>query len=667
MATNTAIPASMAILGECRDLLCDRLAALARNAGLRDAGALSALRQGAADHFDSLVKGGASDFEQAGNLTASKIRLVDDDQLEFAIALTELSGELAEHCGAHLARLQQRMMTLLDTDRYEAEANPVGAATICAGIDAACAEAGGSLDDLRNLLGHFRTALLAELPLVYAALDDLLLRRRVDPRALLRGAPDGAGRGHAAGVGGQARGDAFAALQGALANRQRGAAQDVGTTRGVVVDPAIAAMLLERALGELDAAQRVGDAAGSGRNLLRDMKQARVAPQLDAPGSASFDALEMVFDEIFSAPELPDAVKVILGRLQIPLLKVALIDPGLFGDAAHPARRLLDAMATASAALPPTTAGDHPVCVMLRSAAAVVQAEFERDVGVFERVGNEIRAWSAAQDQQRIEAARRYLPLAESAERSELARRRAEAAIAHIDRSVLPAVLRDFLDSEWVSVLAAVGERSGEQGEAWQQHLDVARDLVWSVEPKTAPEDRQRLLGLLPRLLGRLNAGLDLIGVAPDARAPLLDAFVGMHSAALRGKAAQPSDMGVHPAADADRPRSPALQRHMLEGADGARLEVLRLAGNGSPAAASAAPVGALVRFGDPAGDALAGQVAWVGPGSGLMLLTHPGWDHARAITAEALVWEAEQGHAAIHDTRSLFESAAQRALRLCG
>nr|HNH97862.1 DUF1631 family protein [Rhodocyclaceae bacterium] len=163
MVTNTAIPAATAILGECRDLLCERLAALARNAGLREADALAALRQGTADHFDSLVKGGASDFEQAGNLTASRIRLVDDDQLEFAIALTELSGELAEHCGAQLVRLQQRMMTLLDTDRYEAEANPVGAATICAGIDAACAEVGGSLADLRNLLGHLRTGLLAEL------------------------------------------------------------------------------------------------------------------------------------------------------------------------------------------------------------------------------------------------------------------------------------------------------------------------------------------------------------------------------------------------------------------------------------------------------------------------------------------------------------------------
>ena len=664
MVTNTAIPAATAILGECRDLLCERLAALARNAGLREADALAALRQGTADHFDSLVKGGASDFEQAGNLTASRIRLVDDDQLEFAIALTELSGELAEHCGAQLVRLQQRMMTLLDTDRYEAEANPVGAATICAGIDAACAEVGGSLADLRNLLGHLRTGLLAELPPIYGALDDLLLRRRVDPRALPRGAPDGAGRGHAA-AGGHARGDAFAALQGTLASRQRVAACEVGTVRGIAVDPAIAAMLLERALGELDAAQRVGNAAGSGRNLLREMKQASVAPQLDAAGSASFDALEMVFDEIFNAPELPDAVKVILGRLQIPLLKVALMDSHFLGDAAHPARRLLDAMATASAGLPPATSGDHPVCVMLRSAATVVQTEFERDVGVFERTGAEIRAWSDEQDRQRIEAARRYLPLAERAERCELARCSAEEAIAHIDHSLLPAVLRDFLDDEWVSVLTAVGERDGEQGEAWQQHLDVARDLVWSGEPKTVPEDRQRLLGLLPRLLGRLNAGLDLICVAPDARAPLLDAFVGMHSAALRGKA-QATDAGAQPMSDADHPRSPALQRHVLKDAEGARLEVLRLAGNGSLAPPHPAPVGGFVRLGDLAGDAATGQIAWVGSGSGLMLLTNPGWDHARAITAQALAWQAEQGWAAIHDARSLFESAAQRALRLC-
>jgi hypothetical protein len=61
--------------------------------------------------------------------------------------------------------------------------------------------------------------------------------------------------------------------------------------------------------------------------------------------SASLEALALVFDAIHDDERLPEAVKAIMDRLAIPLLKVALRDPGLFGEAGHPGRELVDAMA----------------------------------------------------------------------------------------------------------------------------------------------------------------------------------------------------------------------------------------------------------------------------------------------------------------------------------
>lgn len=653
------------MLDECRDFLAERLATVARNAGMRDASVIAALRKGACEFFDDLVAGRDSGFAEARGLTASKIRLVDHDQLEFAIALTDLSSKLTEHCGGQLARLQLRMMTLLDTDRYEADSNPVGAATVCAGIDAACAEIGGSLADLLALLERLKAELLAELPGIYTGMDELLMRRRVAPRALPRATADGGGRPRDLGARvGQPAGDSLAALRGALLGRAAPRV-DASGARGVVVDPAIAAMLLERALGELDAAQRASPADGPApaQNVLRAMKSAQVAPQLDAAGAASFDALAMVFDEILDAPQLPDAIKAIIGRLQIPLLKVALLDAAFLSDAAHPARRLLDSMAAAVAGLPETIGGDHPVCVKLRSAAAVVQTEFERDVGVFARMGDELDDFVAQREQRAQADAGRYLALAQQADARELARRSAARAMGEIDQSALPEVLRGFLDKQWVQVLAAVYDKHGADSDAWREHVGLARDLVWSVEPKVAPEDRQRLLGLLPRLLGRLNAGLDLIGIAADARAPLLDAFVSLHSSAMRGKPAGSS--AAQPAGEAAR--SAAVRLEVQQDGQGAMLRVLRLDPPAPDGAALGLHEGALVRFRMPDDSARGARVAWVGPRAGLVLLTDPDWDHAIALAPEVLAAQLGKGQAEVVGREPLFEAATLRALRLYG
>lgn len=46
-----------------------------------------------------------------------------------------------------------------------------------------------------------------------------------------------------------------------------------------------------------------------------------------------------MFDGYYNDPRLPDAMKPLLARLQMPVMKAALDDPKFFADAAHPARR----------------------------------------------------------------------------------------------------------------------------------------------------------------------------------------------------------------------------------------------------------------------------------------------------------------------------------------
>jgi hypothetical protein len=56
----------------------------------------------------------------------------------------------------------------------------------------------------------------------------------------------------------------------------------------------------------------------------------------------------MLFECMLDDRNLPDSLKVLIGRLQIPLVKVAVLDKSFFSRSSHPARRLLNEIANAA-------------------------------------------------------------------------------------------------------------------------------------------------------------------------------------------------------------------------------------------------------------------------------------------------------------------------------
>ncbi|WP_123632959.1 DUF1631 family protein, partial [Pseudomonas viridiflava] len=58
--------------------------------------------------------------------------------------------------------------------------------------------------------------------------------------------------------------------------------------------------------------------------------------------------IAMLFEFILDDRNLPPSLRALIGRLQIPMLKVAVIDKSFFSRGSHPARRLLNEIATAA-------------------------------------------------------------------------------------------------------------------------------------------------------------------------------------------------------------------------------------------------------------------------------------------------------------------------------
>ena len=86
-------------------------------------------------------------------------------------------------------------------------------------------------------------------------------------------------------------------------------------------------------------------------------------------------------DAIFATPDLPEVVKTIIGRLQIPLLKIAILDDAFFSNTQHPARQLINRMAHATLGLAQEVGRDHPICRQLTGLANAVRSALEANDG----------------------------------------------------------------------------------------------------------------------------------------------------------------------------------------------------------------------------------------------------------------------------------------------
>jgi len=270
-------------------------------------------------------------------------------------------------------------------------------------------------------------------------------------------------------------------------------------------------------------------------NVLRELKAAAREAPLSHLDASTIDLVAMLFDFVFDDDSIPAAVKARLGRLQIPVLKVALLDRTFFSSSAHPARRLVDLLAQASIGADGREGGDAAL-VLVDSVVDAVLADFETDLELFEKQVARVNAFIVQQGRAEAEVVERSARLIEAREREEIARAVGEEEVARRlqVRIWAPPPVRDMLLGPWVRALGAVHLAEGEGSPAWQALLHAMDDLLWSVEPKASPDERKRLVAMLPGMLRRLHEGFARASIPEAERDEFFGALVDCHAQAAR-------------------------------------------------------------------------------------------------------------------------------------
>jgi len=249
--------------------------------------------------------------------------------------------------------------------------------------------------------------------------------------------------------------------------------------------------------------------------------------------------VNLLFDYILEDSSLAAPMKAQISRLQIPLLKVALADKTFFSHGGHPARRLLNEMASLALGWQESDTGGGPLLKQITASVDQVLEGYESDGSIFTDLLTDLVSFSKKEARRAAILEQRIVDAESGKAKSENARNEVQLALKQVlGNKTLPSSVLTLLNEAWSNVLLLVLLKQGDQSPAWKEGLETAGDIVWSVSGLSSSEDRSRLIAVLPNLLKRIRLGLESISYNPFEMQNLLQSLEKLHLAQLSLKPA---------------------------------------------------------------------------------------------------------------------------------
>ncbi|PVZ11268.1 MULTISPECIES: DUF1631 domain-containing protein [unclassified Pseudomonas] len=508
--------------------------------------------------YEAFVRVGQYDVGQArpAPMNYDKLALVPNEELERTVALDSMVNKVLARDGLALTQLTTRLNALVPRVLTD-DSNPLGPAMLCDYFVQAGQTLGVEIKVKLIILKLFDRYVLADTDHLYFDANQLLIATGILPElkvAPARRADDRPGRRRAP------EDDNAPAQVAPLEEPLEESVREVFTALQELVhqvrslkparrEPAatvlpISTNDLMRLLSHLQQYVPQQPEQAEDYDLRMQLEQllnrvslksgkARVVGTVDED---VINLVAMLFEFILDDRNLPDSLRALIGRLQIPILKVAVLDKSFFARSNHPARRLLNEIA--QAAMGWSGRDDFQRDALHGRIDQIVQRllnDFVDDTSLFSELLVDFLAFTA-------EERRRSELLEQRTRDAEEGRARAELARLHVQFELnrrllgktLPQVVVRLLEEAWSKVLLLTWLKHGEQAPEWQAALATMDDLVWSVEPHDGAQARNRLLSLVPGLLKALREGLTSAAFDPFATSDFFSQLETLHVQAIQ-------------------------------------------------------------------------------------------------------------------------------------
>jgi len=213
-----------------------------------------------------------------------------------------------------------------------------------------------------------------------------------------------------------------------------------------------------------------------------------VTKRINQIAEKTIDFIELIFDAIIDDEDISDAIKTLLLRLQIPIIKASMSDQEFFIYDDHPARILLDTVADVGVGITDHT---DEMYVHLDKIISNILGEYELTTETFQHA---LDALNTVIEEQ--EAVARAI---EEEQQQQLLRKHARATVLKALRAtttgkILPEAVHALILKRWPTLMFNHYIKKGKENNEWVNLVLTLRHIVDSVQPLSSPEQLAKLI-----------------------------------------------------------------------------------------------------------------------------------------------------------------------------
>lgn len=486
---------------------------------------------------------------ESGNI--SNLGLVDKETLEEDLAITNMVHKVRGSCTQSLYALDKRIGLLLRDPDLENWCNPLGPEPICNAFKDAAQKIGTGIEIRLVIFKLFDKHVMDQIDSLYREVNQHLVRRGIMPeiKTTIRKSastplpeymqksnvphnmePMHEQGGHLTQQHPHYSGSGYSASATIPANLYQPFSALTNLQHGNMPESVTA--------DEFNAsAFNMNDIGNGSINILHGIKQSGLAGNLGRSGDMIIDIVAMLFDYILDDKNIPDAMRALIGRLQIPVLKVAILDRDFFAKKSHPARQLLNKLALSAIEWNEDQGLQDPLFKRMDSIVQTILNDFDDDINLFSTLLDDFVDFLKRDEKEARIREERSAKVMEGQERLEVARSTTMEEIApRIDNQKNLRFVREFVSTHWKNLLFVTCARHGKDSEEWKRAVETMDALIWSVKPKNTIEDRKKLVTLQPGLLQSIREGMERLSLPATDRDEFISKLIRAHGRTATGK-----------------------------------------------------------------------------------------------------------------------------------
>ena len=216
------------------------------------------------------------------------------------------------------------------------------------------------------------------------------------------------------------------------------------------------------------------------RAIIKDMGSRNggaVTKQVNQIDEKTIDFIEMLFEAITEDGSISDLITNLLLRLQIPVIKAAMLDEDFFNNGEHPARYTLNLIAHVGKGI---NTKEDPLYTKLDNIVRQLMEEYDIDVSSFQNTIDKINLLIQNEDEQQIEN--------EIEAQKEVLQEHARQVVLtelqhHSKNKVLPKDVQPLILKHWSTLLFHHYIKTGKDSDEWHDTVSLLKLIIKSLQP----------------------------------------------------------------------------------------------------------------------------------------------------------------------------------------